>query len=49
MGFRTEDFKDFGGIARSDDEECLSILRRSDAASTPKAAESRREPSHSVL
>jgi hypothetical protein len=49
MAWRTEDFKGFGGIARNDDEECLCILRRSDAANTPKAAESQREPSYLVL
>jgi hypothetical protein len=38
-----------GRIARRDDDECWSILRRSNAARRPKPAERRRESTWSVL
>jgi hypothetical protein len=48
-GWRTEYFKELGHVARQYDEECWSIVRRSNAARWPNSAERRREPTCSVL
>jgi len=47
--WRTEDFKDLGGVARREDDGYCGISRTSNEARPSRAAESRREPNRLSL